>query len=104
MANDYPGDGPGTCGLTCEYRRFLVPVTGVSPSSGGYRREVRRGRYGDLVGEAAGVHGTGWEFAWLDGRALGSEPSWSYPDLARLQLRGATSLLDLGTGTGERVA
>jgi SAM-dependent methyltransferase len=65
---------------------------------------MRSGRYDDLVGEASGVRGTGWEFAWLDGRALGSEPTWSYPDLARAQLRRASSLLDLDTGSGEMLA
>ena len=44
---------------------------------------------------------TGWEFAWLDGRAVGSDPSWSYPELVRPLLRPARSLLDLDTGGGE---
>ncbi len=57
--------------------------------------------YDHLVGEAAGVSITGWEFAWLDGRAVGSDPSWSYPGLAHRLLRYADSLLDLDTGGGE---
>jgi SAM-dependent methyltransferase len=61
-------------------------------------------RYEDLVGEAVGVPITGWEFAWLDGRAMGSEPSWSYPELARPLVRHARSLLDLDTGGGEMLA
>src|SRR4051794_1199040 len=61
-------------------------------------------RYEDLVGEAVGVPITGWEFAWLHGRAVGSEPSWSYPDRARALLRRADSLLDLDTGGGELLA
>ena len=61
-------------------------------------------RYENLVGEAARVAVTGWEFAWVDGRAVGSEPSWSYPDLARPLLRRAHSLLDLDTGGGELLA
>jgi SAM-dependent methyltransferase len=60
--------------------------------------------YETLVGEAVGVAITGWEFAWLDGRAVGSEPSWSYPALARPLLRRAASLLDLDTGGGELLA
>jgi SAM-dependent methyltransferase len=60
--------------------------------------------YDDLVGEAVGVPITGWEFSWLDGRAVGSEPSWSYPDLARRLVRRAGSLLDLDTGGGELMA
>ena len=47
---------------------------------------------------------TGWEFAWMDGRSAGPEPSWSYPDLARSLLRRASSLLDLDTGGGELLA
>ncbi|MCA2213325.1 class I SAM-dependent methyltransferase [Jidongwangia harbinensis] len=57
--------------------------------------------YEDLVGAAVGVPVPGWEFAWLDGRADGTQPSWSYPELARPLLRRATSLLDLDTGGGE---
>ena len=60
--------------------------------------------YDQLVGEAVGVPITGWEFAWLDGRAVGSEPSWSYPDLVRPLVRRAHSLLDLDTGGGELLA
>jgi len=58
-------------------------------------------QYDQLVGEAVGVPITGWEFSWQDGRAVGSDPSWSYPDLARPLLRRAGSLLDLDTGGGE---
>ncbi|MEV8508816.1 methyltransferase domain-containing protein [Actinoplanes sp. NPDC051475] len=66
---------------------------------------MRSGRHFDeLVGEAVGVPVTGWEFAWLDGRAVGSEPSWSYPQLARPLLRRAHSVLDLDTGGGELLA
>jgi SAM-dependent methyltransferase len=61
-------------------------------------------QYEDLISEAAGVAITGWEFAWLDGRAIGSEPSWSYLELARPLLRRAGSLLDLDTGGGELLA
>ncbi|MDT5043233.1 MAG: hypothetical protein QOE51_4218 [Actinoplanes sp.] len=60
--------------------------------------------FDQLVGEAAGVPITGWEFAWLDGRAVGSEPSWSYPARVRPLLRRAQSLLDLDTGGGELLA
>ena len=60
--------------------------------------------YEQLVSEATGVAITGWEFAWLDGRAVGSEPSWSYPALARQLTKRAGSLLDLDTGGGEMLA
>jgi SAM-dependent methyltransferase len=61
-------------------------------------------RYEDLVGEAVGVPIIGWEFAWLDGRAVGSDPSWSYLEVARPLVRRARSLLDLDTGGGELLA
>jgi SAM-dependent methyltransferase len=55
--------------------------------------------------DSVGVRATGWEFAWLDGRTLGSEPSsWSYPERARSLMRRATSVLDLDTGSGELLA
>ncbi|WP_067508151.1 class I SAM-dependent methyltransferase [Actinoplanes sp. TFC3] len=61
-------------------------------------------QYEQLVAEAVGVSITGWEFAWLDGRAVGSYPSWAFPELARPLLRRAYSLLDLDTGGGELLA
>ena len=60
--------------------------------------------YEALVGEAVAVPMVGWEFAWLDGRAEGSQPSWSYPDVVRPLLRHARSVLDLDTGGGELLA
>jgi SAM-dependent methyltransferase len=60
--------------------------------------------YDELVGEASGAPITGWEFAWMDGRADGWEPSWSYAALARPLVRRAGSLLDLDTGGGEMLA
>jgi hypothetical protein len=66
---------------------------------------VRSGQqFDDTVGVATGTRATGWEFAWLDGRAVGSEPSWSYPVRARTLLRRAHALLDLDTGSGELLA
>ncbi|MGK5679134.1 class I SAM-dependent methyltransferase [Actinoplanes sp. URMC 104] len=61
-------------------------------------------RIGQQYEESAGERATAWEFAWLDGRDVGSEPSWSYPGLARALLRRASSLLDLDTGNGELLA
>ncbi|HET6479800.1 MAG TPA: methyltransferase [Actinoplanes sp.] len=61
-------------------------------------------RIGQQYEDSAGERATGWEFAWLDGRDVGSEPSWSYPALARALLRRATSVLDLDTGSGELLA
>jgi hypothetical protein len=57
-----------------------------------------------LVAEAASVPLEGWNFRWLDGRASGSDPSWSYPALARNLLRDNPSVLDIDTGGGELLA
>ncbi|MFC7527844.1 methyltransferase [Actinoplanes sp. GCM10030250] len=66
---------------------------------------MRSNRQGDELNAAAtGASMTGWEFAWLDGLAVASEPSWSYPEMARPLLRRAFSLLDLDTGGGELLA
>lgn len=58
----------------------------------------------ELNAAATGASMTGWEFAWLDGLAVASEPSWSYPELARHLLRRSGSVLDLDTGGGELLA
>lgn len=77
----------------------------VAVTQAGYGREMQSTReYEELVGEAVGVPIIDWEFAWQDGRATGSDPSWSYRDLARPLLRRAHSLLDLDTGGGELLA
>jgi SAM-dependent methyltransferase len=60
--------------------------------------------YDVLITEAVGVPLIGWEFGWQDGRAVGSDPSWSYPEMARRLVRRAGSLLDLDTGGGEMLA
>lgn len=71
----------------------------------GYVSDVRSNRQEDELNAAAtGASMTGWEFAWLDGLAVASEPSWSYLELARPLLRRATSVLDLDTGGGELLA
>jgi len=60
--------------------------------------------YDELVAAslAAPVHG--WDFGWLAGRALGSDPTWSYPRLAPGALDRSTRLLDVDTGGGELLA
>jgi SAM-dependent methyltransferase len=62
------------------------------------------GSVGETMTAALGERATAWEFAWLDGRLGGSQPSWSYPDLARPLVRRAGALLDLDTGNGELLA
>ncbi|MBB5888923.1 class I SAM-dependent methyltransferase [Kutzneria kofuensis] len=62
------------------------------------------GDYDSLVAAAEAVPLHGWDFGWLDGRAVTAEPSWRYPDLARELLRDAGAVLDIDTGGGELLA
>lgn len=45
----------------------------------------------------------GWDFSYLDGRYHEETPPWSYDDRVRALLPGAASLLDMGTGGGEKL-
>ncbi|UCH42958.1 MAG: class I SAM-dependent methyltransferase [Dehalococcoidales bacterium] len=46
----------------------------------------------------------GWDFSYLDGRWLEGQPSWDYITLARQLVQKSKSVLDMGTGGGERFA
>ena len=46
---------------------------------------------------------TGWDFSYLDGRMVEEQPPWSYPARAAELMQGASSVLDMGTGGGERL-
>ncbi|MFI9382539.1 class I SAM-dependent methyltransferase [Kutzneria sp. NPDC052558] len=60
--------------------------------------------YDALMAAAEAVPLHGWDFGWLDGRAVTMEPSWRYDDLARELLRDADRVLDIDTGGGELLA
>ena len=55
----------------------------------------------ELVGEAATVDVTGWDFGWLDGRATEERPPWGWARLLASRLDGVSSALDVDTGGGE---
>jgi SAM-dependent methyltransferase len=46
---------------------------------------------------------TGWDFSYLDGRMLEEQPPWSYMDLATGLMGESSSVLDMGTGGGEKL-
>ena len=46
---------------------------------------------------------TGWDFSHLDGRMLEDQAPWSYSTRAAELMRLSSSLLDMGTGGGERL-
>ena len=45
----------------------------------------------------------GWDFSHLDGRMLESQAPWSYSTRAAELMHRSVSLLDMGTGGGERL-
>ena len=45
----------------------------------------------------------GWDFSYLEGRMTEEQPPWSYSTRAAEVLQGAASVLDMGTGGGERL-
>lgn len=46
---------------------------------------------------------TGWDFMYLDGRMLEDQPPWDYAARAAELMQDASSVLDMGTGGGERL-
>lgn len=46
---------------------------------------------------------SGWDFSYLDGRMLEEEHHWSYTSRAVELMRHCSSVLDMGTGGGERL-
>lgn len=45
----------------------------------------------------------GWDFSYLNNRMFEDQPPWSYMERAANLMRGATSVVDLDTGGGERL-
>ncbi len=46
---------------------------------------------------------SGWDFSYLSGRMLEEQPPWSYTSRAAALMRQASSVVDMGTGGGERL-
>jgi SAM-dependent methyltransferase len=60
--------------------------------------------FDQLVREAIEIPFSGWEFSAIAGRWSQGRPPWNYNVRVRNQLARVASLLDLGTGGGERLA
>jgi SAM-dependent methyltransferase len=63
---------------------------------------MSREAYSALWQQEEQVAFTGWDFSYLEGRMLEESPLWSYAARAVGILQNATSVLDMGTGGGER--
>jgi SAM-dependent methyltransferase len=62
------------------------------------------GTFDELISEAVSAPFSGWDFSWLAARSTPGSLPWSYSrELAR-RAQAARSMLDMGTGGGERLA
>lgn len=51
--------------------------------------------------EANQAHFSGWDFGFLEGRLIETDPPWDYRAIVLTHLPNCNSILDLGTGGGE---
>jgi SAM-dependent methyltransferase len=58
-------------------------------------------RFERLIQEALAQEFSGWDFAYLDGRMLGGDPTWDYAAIVQEHLPDVQALLDCDTGGGE---
>jgi len=57
-----------------------------------------------LIREAESAHFQGWDFSWLAGRKTEIALPWDYAAIVKERMACAGSMLDMGTGGGERLA
>ncbi|GAA0037364.1 class I SAM-dependent methyltransferase [Brevibacterium casei] len=60
--------------------------------------------FDDLIALGADADVTGWDFAWLEGRATEERPPWGYARQLAERLAAASASLDIQTGGGEVLA
>jgi len=60
--------------------------------------------FDELVAEAEEAPIHGWDFGWLDGRAIEERPTWHYFDLVAHRAPTVSALLDLQVGSGGMIA
>ncbi|MGH9250385.1 MAG: class I SAM-dependent methyltransferase [Acidimicrobiales bacterium] len=59
--------------------------------------------FDELVEEAERAPIGGWDFSWLDGRAVEDRPSWQYFDRVVERAIGVAALLEVQAGTGTMI-
>jgi SAM-dependent methyltransferase len=62
------------------------------------------GTFDELISEAVSAPFSGWDFSWLAARSTPGSLPWSYSRELTRRAQGARSMLDMGTGGGERLA
>jgi SAM-dependent methyltransferase len=60
--------------------------------------------FDELVSEALAAPFSGWDFSWLAGRSAAGRLPWSYQREVARRAATADTLLDMGTGGGERLS
>jgi SAM-dependent methyltransferase len=60
--------------------------------------------FDELAAEALEAPFSGWDFSWLAARSTSQPAPWSYRREVARRAAGATAMLDMGTGGGERLA
>src|SRR4051794_6173181 len=59
--------------------------------------------FDDLVDEASRAPVDGWDFSWLDGRAVEDRPSWRYFERVADRVTDVASVAELQAGTGSMI-
>jgi len=60
--------------------------------------------FDELVAQATAAPFTGWDFSWLEARSTHRHLPWSFAGAVASLAGSASSMLDMGTGGGERLA
>jgi SAM-dependent methyltransferase len=60
--------------------------------------------FDELISEAVSAPFSGWNFSWLAARSTPGSLPWSYSGELARRAQAARSMLDMGTGGGERLA
>jgi hypothetical protein len=59
--------------------------------------------FNDLVDEAERVPIGGWDFGWLDGRAVEDRPTWRYFDRVAERAADTSTMLEVQAGVGSMI-
>src|SRR6478609_7691529 len=84
--------------------RWNSPAPTTAATLGGMNPAGDGRSFDELVGEAERAPIDGWDFGWLDGRAIEERPSWHYFDLVAERASAVGSLLDVQVGSGGMIA
>ena len=60
--------------------------------------------FNELIDEAVSAPFSGWDFSWLASRSTPGSLPWSYSREVARRAEAASSMLDMGTGGGERLS